>query len=164
MLSQSQCKCHYTEYGISFFKIFPEKNLQNFSLAIMTMPGMEAIATNNSIVEATVQPFETYFDGIDINDIFMDPLYKKIMEEFKRSNYKHKEPRTVILVTLYIPIFLMAFFGNIMVLFVVLPNRHMRNVTNFFLVNLAVADLTGRQFFSRDYISVLIGHYPIRCF
>ena len=117
----------------------------------MTMPGLEVIANNDSMIETSAPPFESYFNGMDQNDNFMDnnnALYTKFLEEFKRSFYKHEEPRTVILVALYVPIFLMAFFGNIMVLFVVLPNRHMRNVTNFFLVNLAVADLTGMHTFS----------------
>ena len=75
-----------------------------------------------------------------------DYVYSKLYENFKSTLYKHKEVGTVILVILYVPVFLMAFIGNLMVLLVVLPNRHMRNVTNFFIVNLAVADLTGNSF------------------
>ena len=74
-----------------------------------------------------------------------DSAYSKLLENFRSTLYKHKEIETVILVVLYVPVFLMAFFGNLMVLLVILPNRHMRNVTNFFIVNLAVADLTGNS-------------------
>ena len=75
-----------------------------------------------------------------------DSVYSQLYENFRSTLFKHKEVGTVILVVLYVPVFLMAFFGNLMVLLVVLPNRHMRNVTNFFIVNLAVADLTGNSF------------------
>ena len=119
---------------------------------------MEKIATNDTALETSSRYFDNYFNGIDesvIGRILEDsgPLHKKLQEqfvEFKRAFYTHKEPGSVLLVTLYIPVFLMAFFGNIMVLFAVLTNRHMRNVTNFFLVNLAVADLTGGLFFILD--------------
>ena len=72
-----------------------------------------------------------------------DTVYTKLLEEFRSKQYKHREVGTVVLAVLYVPVFPVAFFGNLMVLLVVLPNRHMRNVTNFFIVNLAVADLTG---------------------
>ena len=86
-----------------------------------------------------------------------DSVYSKLYENFRSTLYKHKEVGTVILVVLYVPVFLMAFFGNLMVLLVVLPNRHMRNVTNFFIVNLAVADLTGNSFLMYQlYLVVLI--------
>lgn len=110
---------------------------------------MEVLATYDSLLETSS---ETNFSAAGIGDDeirrLMDNnyLYTKIVEDFKREALRHHEPTTVILLTLYIPVFLMAFVGNIMVLFVVLPHRHMRNVTNFFLVNLAVADLTGRNF------------------
>ena len=121
---------------------------------------MEIIATNDTALETSSRSFDNDFNGIDESDIERiledsDPLHTKLLEqfvEFKRSFYRHKEPGSVLLITLYIPVFLMAFFGNIMVLFAVLPNRHMRNVTNFFLVNLAAADLTGGRFLILDLV------------
>ena len=62
---------------------------------------------------------------------------------FRDSHLNHRQGSTVALICLYVPIFLIAFFGNILVLVVVIPNRHMRSVTNCFIVNLAVADLLG---------------------
>lgn len=41
----------------------------------------------------------------------------------------------------YTIIFLSGVIGNILVIFVVLRNKDMRNPTNYFLVNLSVADL-----------------------
>lgn len=41
----------------------------------------------------------------------------------------------------YSAIFLCALFGNLMVVSVVIRNKCMQNVTNYFIVNLAVADI-----------------------
>ena len=119
---------------------------------------MEIIATNDTSLETSSRSFDNYYNGIDKSDIDAifkdsDPFLEEFIE-FKQAFYRHKEPGSILLVTLYIPVFLMAFFGNVMVLFVVLPNRHMRNVTNFFLVNLAVADLTGGRLLILDFENV----------
>lgn len=41
----------------------------------------------------------------------------------------------------YVLIFLLCMVGNTLVCFIVLKNRHMRTVTNMFILNLAVSDL-----------------------
>lgn len=41
----------------------------------------------------------------------------------------------------YVLIFLLCMVGNALVCFIVLRNRHMRTVTNMFILNLAVSDL-----------------------
>ncbi|ESP05282.1 hypothetical protein LOTGIDRAFT_92705, partial [Lottia gigantea] len=46
-----------------------------------------------------------------------------------------------ILLTLYVPIFLLSVIGNILVLVVIVPNKQLQSVTNNFLLNLAIADL-----------------------
>ncbi|XP_043475578.1 trissin receptor-like [Leptopilina heterotoma] len=47
----------------------------------------------------------------------------------------------IIFITLYSIVFFCCFFGNLMVIFVVTFSRRLRSITNFFLANLAVADL-----------------------
>ncbi|XP_019639420.1 PREDICTED: neuropeptide FF receptor 2-like [Branchiostoma belcheri] len=56
---------------------------------------------------------------------------------------KHKQSAAVIAVfaLAYLSIFLLCVVGNVLVLLVVALNRNMRTVTNFFLANLAAADL-----------------------
>jgi len=43
----------------------------------------------------------------------------------------------------YSAVFLLSLVGNLLVLFVVLSNRAMRTNTNYFLLNLSIADLLG---------------------
>ncbi|XP_063988800.1 trissin receptor-like isoform X2 [Diachasmimorpha longicaudata] len=47
----------------------------------------------------------------------------------------------VIFITLYSVVFFFCFFGNLLVILVVMYSRRMRGITNFFLANLALADL-----------------------
>lgn len=67
------------------------------------------------------------------------------LKSFRDTLFSPSEPNTILLICLYVPIFIAALAGNILVLLVVLPNRSMRNVTNCFIVNLAAADLLGKQ-------------------
>lgn len=41
----------------------------------------------------------------------------------------------------YLLIFTLGVFGNVLVVYVVWANKHMRTVTNIFIVNLAVSDI-----------------------
>ena len=67
-----------------------------------------------------------------------------MLTEFRATLFTYQDGKTVALICLYIPIFIIAFFGNLLVLLVVIPNRHMRSMTNCFIVNLAIADLLGK--------------------
>jgi hypothetical protein len=78
---------------------------------------------------------QNYLDQQELNDA---------LKEFRNNLFSYADPKTILLICLYVPIFITALVGNILVLMVVLPNRHMRNVTNCFIVNLAVADLLGK--------------------
>ena len=55
--------------------------------------------------------------------------------------FRHSLTMTALLSTVYIIVFVLAIFNNILVVSVIVRNPNMRNVTNYFLANLAVADI-----------------------
>ncbi|XP_040832016.1 neuropeptide FF receptor 1, partial [Ochotona curzoniae] len=57
------------------------------------------------------------------------------------SYYQHSSPVAAMFIVAYVLIFLLCMVGNALVCFTVLRNRHMRTVTNMFILNLAVSDL-----------------------
>uniref|UniRef100_A0A8C8Z8R3 Neuropeptide FF receptor 1 n=1 Tax=Prolemur simus TaxID=1328070 RepID=A0A8C8Z8R3_PROSS len=57
------------------------------------------------------------------------------------SYYQHSSPVAAMFIVAYALIFLLCMVGNALVCFIVLKNRHMRTVTNMFILNLAVSDL-----------------------
>lgn len=121
---------------------------------------MEVVATFNSILAnmsmAGVVANTSKLDGVIANLSKMDGMIASnmsqldhrevqgVLEQFRSNFYLHREPITIVLISLYLPIFLLAFLGNLLVLVVVLPNKHMRSLTNCFIVNLAAADMLGK--------------------
>ena len=83
-------------------------------------------------------------EGSSIDDIPVEWI-DDVLEDFRRSLYTYEEPRTIVLIGIYAVIFLMALIGNVMVLLVMVANHTMRNVTNYFLLNLALSDLLGKS-------------------
>jgi len=69
-------------------------------------------------------------DGDDANDD--EPFYEFI---------KQPTHMVVVLTLAYAAVFLLAVVGNVLVVCVVCRNTSMHSVTNYFIVNLAVADL-----------------------
>lgn len=77
-------------------------------------------------------------------DITDQEIWNHVIQDFENSQFTLNAPSTIILLVLYVPIFITSLVGNSLVLLVILPNQRMWNVTNNFLVNLAVADLLGK--------------------
>ncbi|XP_006889106.1 PREDICTED: neuropeptide FF receptor 1 [Elephantulus edwardii] len=57
------------------------------------------------------------------------------------SYYQHSSLVAAMFIMAYVLIFLLCMVGNALVCCIVLKNRHMRTVTNMFILNLAVSDL-----------------------
>uniref|UniRef100_A0A8C8S9L2 Hypocretin receptor 2 n=1 Tax=Pelusios castaneus TaxID=367368 RepID=A0A8C8S9L2_9SAUR len=65
-------------------------------------------------------------------------------EEFLRylwKEYLHPKEYEWVLIAGYIVVFIVALIGNILVCIAVWKNHHMRTVTNYFIVNLSLADV-----------------------
>jgi len=70
--------------------------------------------------------------------------FEDLERAFRASLYRYNEPVNAILIAFYVIVFLMSLVGNIFVLLVIRADKSIRNVTNYFLLNLAIADLLGR--------------------
>jgi len=76
----------------------------------------------------------------------VDGGFDAVLDEFRVGHLeKYRQPQTVVLMVGYAAVFLLSLAGNLLVLVVVLSNRAMRTTTNYFLVNLSVADLLGTR-------------------
>jgi len=86
---------------------------------------------------------ESFSNGSVFNHTLNDTIMRLIIHHHMRKGHLNTDGFTIGLVTLYVPIFLLGFFGN-GILFVIICSKHqLRSITNLFLCNLAVADLTG---------------------
>lgn len=97
----------------------------------------------------------------NLNPDFLDLLPDSFFDNIKADLYTSKEPMTIILMVLYSAAFISGLLGNVFVIAVVVQYRHMRTLTNVFLVCLTVGDLlvvcicipmTLGQFVYTDYI------------
>ncbi|CAK5076452.1 unnamed protein product [Meloidogyne enterolobii] len=61
----------------------------------------------------------------------------------------------------YIIVFVLCVFGNSLVLLCIIGNRSMRTVTNFFLANLAIADLLGNNFEFKFKLKIKVGIFCV---
>lgn len=64
-----------------------------------------------------------------------------IFNEFEQNFYTFKEFETILLLTLYVPIFVIGLVGNILIVISAAREKVIRRAKNYFLINLAVADL-----------------------
>jgi len=82
--------------------------------------------------------------GADDDDLDLGGGFDQVLKDFRaRHLEKYRQPQTIALITGYAVVFLLSLTGNLLVLIVVLSNKAMRTTTNYFLVNLSVADVLG---------------------
>lgn len=75
---------------------------------------------------------------------FSDP--HSVFEEFQRRQFTIHEYSTIVLLSLYIIIFLIGLLGNALIIVTTIKNRQSQHSKNYFLINLAVADLAVTLF------------------
>lgn len=71
-------------------------------------------------------------------------MLRNMIEDTLLGNIYRKKSIAFGLVVLYVPAFLFGFFGNGCLTAVILSKRRLWNLTNLFLCNLAIADLSGK--------------------
>ena len=69
-----------------------------------------------------------------------------ILQDFKDGLYTLNSVPTIVLVCLYVPVFLVALFGNILIILSVTGDSAANRPRNYFLLNLALADLAVAVF------------------
>ena len=102
--------------------------LQNFSVS-------EDGLSHLSIGLHSVDTFYNESDSLAHYDL------EKIAESMREELKGYKEPLTIALIVLYSIVFFVGLLGNIFVIITVFHYKHMRTLTNVFLVNLAISDL-----------------------
>ena len=83
-----------------------------------TMPGSLNATTSNQ------SDWENFYGEFEIEDPFRHPLYMRVIYSVA-----------------YITVMIVAIVGNALVVGVVYRNQSMHTVTNYFIVNLAIADI-----------------------
>ncbi|KAK6179481.1 hypothetical protein SNE40_011832 [Patella caerulea] len=77
-------------------------------------------------------------------DVYSRYNFVQVLDEFEDDAVQVKSAPIIILISLYIPIFLLAMLGNLSVFTIILMNPALRTMTNLLLVNLTMADLAGK--------------------
>lgn len=86
----------------------------------------------------------TSFFNFTLNQTFV----RNLLENHLLRQINRKESVAYGLVVLYIPAFIAGLLGNSFLTVVILSKKRLRNLTNLFLCNLAVADLSGKLIFT----------------
>ena len=119
----------------------------SFSLSLQAAPAQHMVIDmdqRNDLLELTylmeLAPCNIS-DGDTSMYNFSQSTAHAMIIEYRDRMLTIQEPTTIALLCLYIPTFLFALGGNMLVVYVVFRNPHMRRVKNLFLVNLAIADI-----------------------
>ena len=77
------------------------------------------------------------------NQSLNESVLRDILNDHFARTVDHYESVSLALVGLYVPVFFLGILGNGSLTVIILTRRQLRNATNLFLCNLAVADLAG---------------------
>ena len=95
-----------------------------------------------SSIETSTLPYETDITTYGMNNTNNDSDIEHYYEDFVTDDpFRHPLYMRVIYSVAYITIMIVAIVGNSMVVAVVYRNQSMHTVTNYFIVNLAIADI-----------------------
>ncbi|KAJ0178014.1 hypothetical protein K1T71_006887 [Dendrolimus kikuchii] len=118
---------------------------KNHVVDILSNTIIEAMSTkfvSDSNVLPDMEPLSTHIDENRHNTMRDDTMnrsdFNGISDEFL---YRHSGVMTAVYCAAYLLVFIVGLVGNCFVIAVVYRSPRMRTVTNFFIVNLAVADI-----------------------
>ena len=85
-----------------------------------------------------------------VENVLNETQVKDIFDDHVSKSSTVFDILSICLIVVYIPVFLIGLFGNGLLAVLIVFRKQLRNMTNVFLCNLAIADLAGRfQFFLR---------------
>ncbi|XP_060072224.1 QRFP-like peptide receptor [Ylistrum balloti] len=97
-----------------------------------------------------LRSYKSLFRNTNFSRYFITPYNftgaEEIFQEFTSNLYTVHEYSTVILLTLYVPIFMVGLCGNILIIISSVRESKLKKTKNFFLANLALADLAVTLF------------------
>ncbi|XP_020297878.1 neuropeptide FF receptor 2-like [Pseudomyrmex gracilis] len=98
---------------------------------------------NNLITEAIATPSSCTTMGDQVHELFnaSKTNLSAIAEPVPDRLYRHSMAMSAVYCVAYVVVFVVGLIGNSFVIAVVYRSPRMRTVTNFFIVNLAVADV-----------------------
>ncbi|XP_046517908.1 orexin/Hypocretin receptor type 1 isoform X4 [Equus quagga] len=105
-------------------------------------PGCPSSADSPELMEPSATPGAQ--TGVPSGSAEPSPLPPDYEDEFLRylwRDYLYPKQYEWVLIAAYVAVFLVALVGNTLVCLAVWRNHHMRTVTNYFIVNLSLADV-----------------------
>lgn len=133
---------HWRHHNHSHHKIYEksERDKTHNVVEVLSNSVMEVmnskIVPENSVLP-DLEPLSTHLDG-RMNVTFGFNRSDMVDDEFM---YRHNSAMTALYCVAYLIVFTVGLVGNCFVIAVVYRSPRMRTVTNFFIVNLAVADI-----------------------
>lgn len=99
--------------------------------------------------------FENSSNSTVFNFTMNQTIVRDLLENHLLGHFKREESVAFGLVVLYIPAFLAGLLGNGFLTVIILSKQRLRNITNLFLCNLTIADLSGK------FIILVAGRKPV---
>lgn len=118
----------------------------------------------NSLEESIPIECKSFFENPNYTFI-IDPIKNAVNSSSNKSekSFQYHQPWEIQLIwsLIFGLMILFAVFGNLIVICIIVTHRSMRTVTNYFLLNLTIADLVTIIFNATfNYIFMLNGHWP----
>ena len=103
--------------------------------------GVDSLCLSDIPLDGNFSLNDFFSSGYDSADI---PGCGSVFDEFKQDLLRYRNPATVVVVSLYTLVFVLALIGNLVSLTVLLSRKYSRCATDYFLINMAVSDLLGK--------------------
>ena len=109
----------------------------NSIASFLTQSILDQVDSNKSLDDLVSTSSSTVNSGFE----FVDP-FDNGKPDLDGLDSKLSEVEEKCIIMLFLLVIILGFFGNILVIWTVVFNKHMRTTSNLFILNLAISDLT----------------------